>query len=514
MAPLAQQQIPPVNSTASPSWRKANGYWTRECAGGEQAVSYNQNIRDGHTELTVELPFSINISTTELIQRVRNAWLVSHSMYPEIAIQISTDTELPQMMKYEALETEADAASWLQETFHLVTDQTACDVASMTYSRRLPTKGKRNMLYLVTAPAANPENPTSHCLVRNMSHVLADAYSIVQFFNFFFSTVTKVPGDCDFTFSDLDYSNVLGRLPVTPVTPYQEQYKPTNQQKQQAINNALSQAELYASKMPQSITMYPSSSATTRSHKTHCIRLQYTLSESQTLLSFLRTQNLSITFAAAAATILAVKQTYSKGHETGALLGMTRNAQRWVDTTSHREKGSSVPNAADVVFLWIQFQPEWFGGSMSTGDTILSIARAIKSELGPHLSSPHYLSSLSFTSDKFISSLIAEGEEPTPAPCAPGFSPQGALALDHKIQSRDVSITTHDFVHTGRQINASPWVGMFSLWERVTLSIGFDGKYYEPETMEGFMGRVKGNLGRLAEESGRGLMEEKARAKL
>ncbi|KAL4887696.1 hypothetical protein BJY04DRAFT_212724 [Aspergillus karnatakaensis] len=526
MAPLAQQIPPPVttvdtvHSPVNPSWRKANGYWTRECAGGEQAISYNQNMRDGHTELTVEVPFSANISTPELIQRVRNAWLVSHSMYPEIAVQLSTRTELPQMMKYEPLRTEADAASWLQETLHLVTDKPARDVASMTYSRRLPTRGKRNMLYLVTAPAADPKNPTHHCLVRNMSHVLADAYSIVQFYNFFFQTLTHVPGDRNLTVHDLDYSTVLGRLPVTPVTPYEDQYRPTAQHKQDAITTALGQTELYTSKMPQSIAMYPSATSASRPHKTHCIRLQYTLAESQSLLSYLRTQNLSITHAAAAATLLAVHQTYSRGHETGALLGMTRNARRWVDTTTNREEGSSVPNAADVMFLWIPFKKEWIesragerGVGMGRNEVVLELAQSIKSAIGPHLASPHYLSSLSFSSDRFVESLVAEGAEPVAAPVAPGFSPQGALALEREFRSTStggsggVAIKTHDFVHTGRQINASPWVGMFSLWERVTLSMGFDGKYYEPETMEVFMDRVKGNLGSLVagEESERDL---------
>lgn len=252
--------------------------------------------------------------------------------------------------------------------------------------------------------------------------------------------------------------------------------------------------------MPQSIAMYPESNTANRAHKTHCIRLQYTLPESRALLAELRREKLSITFAAAAATLLAVKQTYGKGHETGALLGMTRNARRWVDTLGQREHGTSVPHAADTVFLWIPFYPEWF--QCSTRDTIFHLGRAIKKELGPHIDSPHYLASLSFVSDRAVEALAAE-KEPTAAPCAPGFSPQGALELKHEHFSASATIKTYDFIHTGRQINASPWVGMFSLWDQVTLSIGFDSKYHDPVTMDVFMALVKTNLASVI--SGRAL---------
>ncbi|OQD75535.1 hypothetical protein PENDEC_c007G02346 [Penicillium decumbens] len=477
------------------TWQRVgDGHWMRECAGGEQAISYNQNVRDGHTELTIEVPFTTSLSTPELIQRVRNTWLVSHSMHPEIAIQLSTGTELPQMMRFEELHSDSDAIQWLQETLHVITKQSARDVVNMTYSRRLPTKGKRNMLYLVTAPVADPENPARHCLVWNLSHALSDAYSIVQFFNHFFKTLTLVPGDCDMTVDQLDYSGILGRLPVSPVTPYEKQYKPTREQRQKALDDAVHQAELYGSKMPQSIAMYPEGDVANREHKTHCIRLQYTLEESERLLGELRDEKVSITFAAAAATLLAVKQMYGMGHETGALLGMTRNARRWVDTLGERENGASVPHAADVVFLWIPFEQRWFQGS--TRDSILFLARAIRKEMGPHLASPHYLATLSFASDRVVAALAAE-KEPTAAPCAPGFSSQGALAFNREFYSETASINTHDFVHTGRQINASAWVGMFSLWKQVTLSMGFDSKYYDPVTMEAFMALAKSNLGSL-----------------
>lgn len=253
MAPPAQQ---PVSSPNEPQpyvhngWRQVvHGQWTRETTGGETGISYNQNVRDGHTELTTSLTFSTSLSTTELIQRVRNAWLVCHASHPEVAIQLSTGTEIPQIMTFDTLQSEADAEAWLQETLHVVTDQQAPDVARMTYSRRLPTKGKRSMLYLVTAGAAYPEYPNRHCFVWNFGHTMADAYSVVLFNNYLLRTLTQVPGDRNLAVSELDYSGLASRLPVTPITPYEQEHQPTREQREEAIAGAISQAELYSSKV-------------------------------------------------------------------------------------------------------------------------------------------------------------------------------------------------------------------------------------------------------------------------
>lgn len=253
----AQQQLKsPTNTVETPcangdAWAQVDGQWRRECAGCESGISYNQNTRDGHTELTLEVPFTINLSTPELVQRIRNAWLFSHAMYPEVAVQISTGTEIPQIMKFDPLRSNAEADEWIQETLRIITDQSARDVVNMTYNRRLETKGKRSMLYFTAGPVSDPKNPTHHCLIWNVSHVLADIYSVVQFFNYFFNVVTHMSSTETLTVDQLDYSTVLGRLPVSPVTPYQAQYNPTNEQRQESINGRIQQSHLLESKVCQ-----------------------------------------------------------------------------------------------------------------------------------------------------------------------------------------------------------------------------------------------------------------------
>lgn len=247
MEPTHTESAPNVNGQ---SWRQTEpGTWTRACAGGEQGTSYTQNVRDGHTEITLEVAFTTTVSTTELIQRVRNAWLVAHSTRPEVAIQISTGTELPQMLKFETLKDEEDATRWLNDTLHVVSDQTAKDVARMTYSRPMPTKGTQSIMHLVTAPAADPKNPNRHSLVWNLSHVMCDIFSVVLFYNYLLQTITEVPGDRNLALAEIDYSRVHARLPVTPVDLYEKKYRPTNEERQKGLDDALRQGQLCNSKV-------------------------------------------------------------------------------------------------------------------------------------------------------------------------------------------------------------------------------------------------------------------------
>lgn len=231
-------------------WREVlPGRWARQCVGSEQSASYNQNICDGHTELTIDAHFTTDLSTPELIQRVRNAWLSMHAIRPEVAIEISTGTELPQLMWFDTLKTESDVKSWLDDSFRVVTDQTADDIINMTYNRRLPTRNKRSMFYLVTAGNADTEHPDRHRFIWNVSHVVADAFSIVQLFNTVTDATTKLSQMSNLQASDLEYSTIQKRLPISPILPYEAQYKPTEEQRQKAIQDAISQANLYAEKV-------------------------------------------------------------------------------------------------------------------------------------------------------------------------------------------------------------------------------------------------------------------------
>lgn len=247
--------------------------------------------------------------------------------------------------------------------------------------------------------------------------------------------------------------------------------------------------------------MYPEHDFHTRSHRTHCFHKEFSLVESNAIFSSLKRQDLSITFLGAAATIMAVREMYGRGHEAGALLGMTRNARRWINTN---ESGKSpIPMATDVVFLWIPFEGI-FNEKNSREDQLLFLGRVIRSQLAPHLTSVHYISSMQLMCDEYVSNLkVARdkanasseplGTEPiTPSP--PGFSPQGVLEVSKRVEANGHYIERHLFKHTGRQVNASPWIGLLSVDRELQLSLGFDEKYFKVEDMERFIAITREHL--------------------
>lgn len=252
--------------------------------------------------------------------------------------------------------------------------------------------------------------------------------------------------------------------------------------------------------------MKPRRDHASKSHSTHCLFDKFSKAESRRIIANLKTQKMSVTFAAAAATILAVTDLYGTGSEQGALLGMTRNARRWLNTQG-ADGGAAIPMATDVVFLWIPFDENIRQGSNMS--RVLALAKRIRQELAPHLRSPHYMASMQLMCNEYVDtlrkslpvskqdeSLIKENDVPA---SPPGFSPQGVLELKKTWENDGIKITRTEFHHTGRQVNASPWIGMFSLDEQLNISIGFDEKYYEPHVIADFFARYKAKLLDLAE---------------
>ena len=88
------------------------------------------------------------------------------------------------------------------------------------------------------------------------------------------------------------------------------------------------------------------------------------------------------------------------------------------------------------------------------------------------------------------------------APSAPGFSPQGVYGLERSFENNGAFIERLDFVHTGRQVCASPWAALASMDGIIRLSIGCDTKYYRSEKIDRFMHSIRENLRAFLHASG------------
>lgn len=492
------------------------GKWTqieplvfqRPCVGQEHSASYNQNVADGHTELSILGTFSINHSIDKVVQRCRKAWYHSRYLHPETAVELSTDLSIPQMMTYRLLseDKKEEIDTWMKETFIPVTNRSYDEILQMSYNRRLPTRGKASMMYFIVDNRPDlRDDQRVYAIVWNVSHAVTDAFSIVAFLNTFFSEVVKDTSDGDLLHSkDAEIDSIVRHLPISPLVTYEKRYNPTQAEKMESLAQAKEQLALYKDKLSESVAMYPESDFTNRDHGTHCLMTTLSLQESNNVLLALKQAQVGITYAGAAATILATYQLYGKGHETGALLGMTRNARRWVTTMLSDTGHIAIPMATDVVFLWIPFEKHLEAHKNNKKELMLSIGREIKTQLKKHLLSPHYISSVPYMSAMFVDGLRAQqqqdqqnkddAKEDICLPSAPGFSSQGVLSAKKVITSGETVLIRHEVAHAGRHIGSSPWIGLFALDDSFRFSIGFDTKYYKVEKMTEFLNLVRANV--------------------
>lgn len=231
-------------------WKEVqSNVFQRPCTGQEHSASFNQNIADGHTELSLSMTFDVESKDQEdLNERVRLAWKASRIRHPEIALELSTEMETPQLMTYRLLQNDQEIERWINDTLVICNEgQDHEKVTAMTYNRRLPTPGKQSMLYFIPANR-NTDVHSSHCVVWNVSHAVTDAFSIIAFMNDFIEEVVlAIPGKSH-RFNDRP-RYALEKLPASLVGTYIKTFQPTQEDEERSIGSAREQVSLYEKKV-------------------------------------------------------------------------------------------------------------------------------------------------------------------------------------------------------------------------------------------------------------------------
>lgn len=284
--------------------------------------------------------------------------------------------------------------------------------------------------------------------------------------------------------------------------------------------------------MAESHALQPHPEWPTRKHETVCLLRELDQREALRLIAFAGRAGSGVTYLASAATLLATMDTYptsiSEAEKKGTLLGMVRNARRWINTEWQESADGqpnstmSIPLASDVVFLWIPSAPSGTtvaaggDGRQKNAQTLVKVAQRIKADLQPHLGSPHYISAFPHlceagvlglkqqwdqirqTQQKYVSKDpkfhqdVLERTElgKVIGPQAPGFSSIGVFKVPPKFipttrkDGKDALwLERIDITHYGRQVNASPWISMLALDGRLKFSLGFDACFHCPEKM-------------------------------
>ncbi|GIZ99649.1 acyl transferase, MAC1 [Ustilago shanxiensis] len=541
MTNMSAQQIQQVDPF---EWQQVErGVWKRQCIGHEASATFNENIAYGHTELSMTASFKIHPPTSsriagteleldELVARVRDAWVRTRYLRPELAVEMDrhADPSIPQTFTYRVLRDEASIRAWVEQTF-VVTRlgepgaSSFEEICAYTYNRPLATQGKQSMLYLILPRLGDNTDRTAH-LIWNVSHAVTDGGSIAELFNVLFQCAIDATPAAPYNsiYIPTAYElEVYPRLPRSVVTAYRKQFQPSSTDVERAHAAAQSNMRLISDKISQSLALSPAASWTERKHSTICLVKTMEAAEARELLRFAKQVKSGITYLASAATIMATAETFPerKSTSSGALMGMVRNARRWLSRTPTEgaPEGQLTPLGSDAVFLWIPVNTKTsLEPSLAGLQGLVPVAHQIKIELEQHLTSPHCISSYPAVADGAITGLaqqwkqIEAADTSVPRPSedelqeiigaqAPGFSSIGV----HKIHPRfepssseakasGIWIERTDGGHLGRQVNASPWMSMLTIDGRVKLQLGFDTKFHEEHKMRQFMERAFGWL--------------------
>lgn len=538
---MSSQQIPLHDPY---EWQQSErGVWKRQCIGHEASATFNENIAYGHTELSMTVSFKMHhpassriagteLELDELVARVRDAWIRTRYLRPELAVEMDrhTDPSVPQTFTYRVLRDEASIRAWVEQTF-VVTRlgepgaSSFEEVCAHTYNRPLATQGKQSMLYLVLPRLGDNTDRTAH-LIWNVSHAVTDGGSIVEFFNVLLQCAIDATPAAPYNsiYTPTAYElDVYPRLPHSVVTAYRKQFHPQPSDIEQAHAAAQSNMRLISDKISQSLALTPAASWTERKHSTICLVKTMEAAEAKELFRFAKQVKSGVTYLASAATIMATAETFPerKATSSGALMGMVRNARRWLSRTPTEgaPEGQLTPLGSDAVFLWIPVNTKSsLEPSLAGLSHLVPVAQQIKAELEQHLTTPHCISSYPSVADGAISglrqqwnqietansSILRPSEQQlqeTIGPQAPGFSSVGVFKIQPRFEpcspeakASGIWMERTDAGHLGRQVNASPWISMLTVDGRIKLQLGFDTKFHEERKMRQLMERTFGWL--------------------
>lgn len=226
---MASSVKPPENA-----WRQApDGTWRRPIRGAEVQFRWLERNQGNTTQMVNAVDFDTNIPESELTKRLRNAWLLCHALRPEIATEASPDEDEAELI-YRPLTSEENVDAWLADTLHIHMEGDATELKRRLLNGPLSTRGKRSELHLVRCSSGDGDRNT-FTLIWHTTHLSMDFLWLPKTLAAIFNAIVQATSGTQASFLDLNYSDVLERLQLDIVSVYEREYKPTPEQKQQAL---------------------------------------------------------------------------------------------------------------------------------------------------------------------------------------------------------------------------------------------------------------------------------------
>ncbi|KAF4607522.1 Condensation domain-containing protein [Pleurotus pulmonarius] len=461
--------------------------WTRPLWSAEKCLDNDSTKGDGLYNITRAITFSTSIPREHITEElVAQAWIKTRQAKPEVGIRFTPDKKSgANRMQYDVIASEDEERQWVEDT--LVYSETSNweTLFNGCIGRSLASRTRGGSALLVFVPGGE-----YHTAIINISHVINDATGNHAVFATFLQSLLDVAS------SPLSNHRIWGdevaRLPQSAQGALEETMgKATAEQLRLGEDHYKSQLSAFSKRFV-SFPIRENFRGLPRT--TGYAHVSLDEGETNQLLKKAKSKGLSLTFVVVAALGVAMEKLFGTKTEEGFVFMFTCDTRRW-SNSNERKNGQAAPSMASAInFVWASKGLETELGSESTSEAADNVAlevyaRHLQGELKAMLDTPNSVWGYSYLTPGYCRALDnVDWDQPRPAGLAVSSLNRIEKSLPDKYTSKNgehtISLAPDGYRVQLRQIDFQPWSHIYTFQRKLTVTLEFCVKYYEPEIMQ------------------------------
>ncbi|GAC96557.1 hypothetical protein PHSY_004138 [Pseudozyma hubeiensis SY62] len=512
-------------------------------------------------QLSVTLNFETNVSAQKLRQRFGLAVWAVRGFLPELGMwttTTSTDGSLDlDHVTFTALQTADEAQEWIQDTAIVVDDGTTTEeLMNYNSNHRIEPPGKQFRVYLVLNPRRGSPSivlNASHVLNGHRAHVQCCAILEAMMSDKLVSLLEATPDPrlaLGALFAPEDVSKVLGKLPISLDTAYQERFKPTETDLdvgmeklgERLTNSALPTIGVPRFESPAKSPEYSLGNAHGQPMTMLNLKREMDFNEYRKVRQAHKKLGITVPSFVYACIVNSIdrrcKASTAQDDETpGAHLAYSAHASRWFPAETFMSRSpvnmAIVPGSGYISPH--ELRSEQRGRDLSLNE-LIALSKTIRQRQEAFLASPHIVSTLEQVADE-VSRNIAEtaskqqqaGTDPlvalcqnSPAICPPTLTSQGDNVFNRLFTAKGGSLEGRpanlegDYIYvnrgyiSGRTTDATVCFALLGFGGVLSLAGHFDSRFFDAKLVDAILDDVWKNLRAIAAT----VAEEEREAKL
>lgn len=228
-------------------WRQtSSGTYEREVVGGERMFDFLERNNHGHSEGAIIVHFDTrgDDGRERMLNRIKNGYLQTYVRHPLIGCTIETElrdqagsndeTNKVSYLRYRKPETTEQASQLVHSYVNVIRLTDPSELPDFVFNRRVGEgDNRRATLYVLLGPH-------KVSLAFYLSHVVYDIFYGVRAYNDMLSFIAHARADSvDYSLATapIAYAEMQRRLPISLSFAYEQQIKPTQEDKQAGVEH-------------------------------------------------------------------------------------------------------------------------------------------------------------------------------------------------------------------------------------------------------------------------------------